>query len=176
MSSPEDLSQAFLRAFQRIHRERMSGLPLINEALQVNVLGWRAWEGHRVGVLITPWSMNLVCVPGSGQGAGTERILGFPSGDYCFVDAEEPDIGSFAMCSLFSPVFEFDSQDAAEATASAALEALFDQRCSADARDKRKDRETTPPKTSMSRRDLLRGAFLRTDNSESPEADGGIPW
>jgi len=51
----------------------------------------------------------------------------FPSGSYDFVAGHEAGVGPCFSCSLFSPVFEFDSQEAAEATAMAALAAIMDE-------------------------------------------------
>jgi [NiFe] hydrogenase assembly HybE family chaperone len=50
-------------AFERIHRERMAGLPILHPKLRVAAVGGRAWRGHWLGVLVTPWCMNLVLTP-----------------------------------------------------------------------------------------------------------------
>ena len=124
------------------------------------------WVKDRVSVPETAfrltWSMNLVCVPGLGKGVGCEDVLAFPSGDYTFVDAEESGVGAFALCSLFSPVFELADQAAAEATAAAALDALFDRRHAAAPRGECQNSAVRHSSNSVSRRDLLRGAFLRS--------------
>lgn len=158
MDTPERLSDRFRQVFERVQRERMSGLGLMNPALRVAVVGWRDWEQRRVGVLLTPWTMSLVCVPGPGGGPGIEHSLRFPSGEYVFVEARETEIGGFALCSLFSPVFEFTDQAAALATASAALEALFDPRLAGE--QAQAPAESPPAERVLSRRELLRGAFL----------------
>ncbi len=58
--------------------------------------------------------------------AGTKLTRQFPAGAFEFIRASEDGIGPYQMCSLFSPVLEFESQEAALATADASLRALFD--------------------------------------------------
>lgn len=126
-----DPAGALLAAFTRIAATRMAGLPMNNPALSVAAVGFRAWEeGTLVGVLVTPWAINLVLVAAPG---GRELYLApdrretwaFPSGDYDFMGGDESECGAFQFCSLFSPAFEFDSQAAAEAMARDVMDALF---------------------------------------------------
>jgi [NiFe] hydrogenase assembly HybE family chaperone len=135
------------QAFERVRTERMAGLPLLNERLRVEALGFRDWQGIRVGALVTPWSINLVILPGPGATlstprAGETRAWVFPSGEYAFDSCEDPALGAYQQCSLFSPAFEFESHDDAVAAARAALEALFQP----------------PEPARLSRRGLLLGA------------------
>jgi [NiFe] hydrogenase assembly HybE family chaperone len=122
--------RALEQAFERVRMERMAGLPILNEQLRVEALGFRDWQAVRVGALVTPWSINLVILPGQGAPlpaarAGESRTWTFPSGEYAFDAGDDPALGAYAQCSLFSPAFEFASHDAAVAAARAALEALF---------------------------------------------------
>jgi [NiFe] hydrogenase assembly HybE family chaperone len=138
---------ALERTFERIRTERMAGLPFLNERLRVEALGFRDWQGVRVGALVTPWSINLVILPAPGttlaaSRPGEPRTWTFPSGEYAFDGHEEPTLGVYQQCSLFSPAFEFDSHDDAAAAARAALEALF----------------AVPAPARVSRRGLLLGA------------------
>ena len=41
----------------------MAGLPLLNEALSVEVVGFLEWRGMHLGVLVTPWCVNLMALP-----------------------------------------------------------------------------------------------------------------
>ena len=153
-------------AFQDIYAQRMQGLPFVNEALQVEAVGFRRWEGRWLGVLITPWFMNLVLLP---DAPGEWRSLpvrgdtsyAFPAGVFDFIGGFEPAIGEFQSCSLFSPVFEFQQHEAARATAEAALEALFDAgaRAGAEGPGTAPEERAKPPPTttSVSKRDFLRG-------------------
>jgi [NiFe] hydrogenase assembly HybE family chaperone len=116
-------------AFRRIETERMAGVAVLNPALHVQALGFARWEGHWLGVLITPWFMNLVLVPGAEAGwrsaADGQRIFRrFAAGDYAFLGGYEPEVGEFQTCALFSPMGCFTDQESACTVALAALPLL----------------------------------------------------
>jgi [NiFe] hydrogenase assembly HybE family chaperone len=144
--------------FATIARTRMAGLPIVNPALAVTVPLMRAHLGEWLGVLVTPWAISLVLLPGNG---GRFRPLAidetqtwkFASGEYDFIGNDEPGLGPYQSCSLFSPVLEFIDQESAEATARAALEAL-DCPATPDFVDNHERRPA------LDRRAFLRGAFL----------------
>ena len=128
---PEDLAAGLEAEFSRIQRERMADVPMLNPALRVEAVGFMAWEGYCLGILITPWFMNLMLLSPEGDAwsrlpSGTCISHRFPSGTYEFILGEEERIGHYLMCSLFSPVFEFQDQAAAVATAGAVMENLMD--------------------------------------------------
>lgn len=117
--------------FAHIHATRMQGLPFLNPALRVEAVGFHQRDGRWLGVLITPWFMNLMLMPdrpGDWHHVryGETVSYPFPSGVFEFIHAREPELGDYQICSLFSPVFEFADQDGARATALAVLTALFD--------------------------------------------------
>ncbi|MBK8338234.1 MAG: [NiFe]-hydrogenase assembly chaperone HybE [Sterolibacteriaceae bacterium] len=116
--------------FEHIWRTRMAQVPILNPKLQVDIVGWRAWQGEWLGVLVTPWSINLMLLPGSGgrfrKLAMDERqSWSFPSGSYDFMGGDEEGLGAYQICSLFSPVLQFDSHEQAVAAARAAIDALM---------------------------------------------------
>jgi [NiFe] hydrogenase assembly HybE family chaperone len=114
-----DAAGGLTAAFERIAATRMAGLPMNNPALRVAAVGFRHWaEDYLVGVLITPWAVNLVLLgDGLRLAADRRQSWDFPSGSYEFMGGEEPECGPFQFCSLFSPTFEFANQAAAEASA-----------------------------------------------------------
>jgi [NiFe] hydrogenase assembly HybE family chaperone len=117
-------------AFTRIERERMAGMAMLNPRLQVEAIGWRRWQGHWLGALLSPWFLNLVLVPGGHDGwtpaADGERVFHrFPAGDFAFLGNREPELGEFQSCSLYSPVDLFETQQAGRETALAALQMLL---------------------------------------------------
>src|SRR5208337_2948262 len=74
-------------AFRRIHATRMAGIPILNPSLQVETHGFRDWNGMRVGVLITPWSINLAVLREANSAVPALRLderraWVFPSGRY----------------------------------------------------------------------------------------------
>lgn len=129
LTGPAD-ALALARAFEAIHATRMAGLDFLNPRLRVAALGFRDWRGLRIGALITPWSINLVLLSGATESVpairrGDAHPWAFPSGVYGFLAHEEPGVGAYHQCSLFSPVTEFATQEDAEQAALAALEALM---------------------------------------------------
>jgi len=118
-------------AFRRIGATRMAGLPLNNSALQVQAVGFRPQaDGHLVGVLITPWAINLVILAASPSrelylAPDRRHTWDFPSGSYEFMGGEEPECGAYQFCSLFSPAFEFRDHASAVETAVAVMAALY---------------------------------------------------
>jgi [NiFe] hydrogenase assembly HybE family chaperone len=120
--------------FARIHETRMAGLPFVNPALRVEAVGFRRWEGLWLGVLITPWFMNLMLLPCAATEHawpqvryGESLAYRLPAGVFEFIRAQEPPLGDYQSCSLFSPMAVFADQAGARATAMAALAALFDE-------------------------------------------------
>ena len=116
--------------FQDVWHSTMRGLPIVNEALRVEAVGFRRQDGRILGVLISPWFMNLILLPDgedwSGLKAGEKEVVGFPSGDYEFLHNTRSLTGGYKACSLFSPMADFTSQKDAVAVAQAVLDALFD--------------------------------------------------
>lgn len=118
------------QTYRRIEQTRMQGLPFLNPALAVRALGFMPWAKNFVGVLITPWFMNLMLLPGeedwSELKVGDKVTHLFHSGAYEFTVGYEADFGRYQMCSLFSPMQQFVDQAAAEATAVEVMRGLFD--------------------------------------------------
>lgn len=126
-----DPSPELQRVFGEIAVTRMADLPICNPALQVEALGFRrTGDGHWAGAMLTPWAINLLCLPGEAANwpdlkACSKHVWCFPSGDYEFTVAEEERLGNYHLCSLFSPALEFETHAQAQLTALAAAHALF---------------------------------------------------
>lgn len=122
---------ALQRRFEHILHTQLNGVPLLNPALRVQAVGFRPWSAHWLGVLVTPWFMNLMLLPRERAqwpevGARESRHYVFPAGVFEFIGGRDAVLGSYQACSLFSPMFEFADPAAAHDTAVAALAALFD--------------------------------------------------
>jgi [NiFe] hydrogenase assembly HybE family chaperone len=118
--------------FRDIHMNKMRDTPFVNRSLSVEAVGFRAWHARALGVLIAPWFMNLIVIPGHGEDwsgfkVGEKRTFVFPSGDYEFIFSSRPPVGAYFACSLFSPMTEFSSQLQAADTARAVIAVLFDE-------------------------------------------------
>ena len=158
--------------FARIHETRMAGLPFLNPALRVEAVGFRRWQGMWLGVLITPWFMNLLLLPADTAGDAWPRVrygeslaYRLPAGVFEFIRAQEPPLGDYQSCSLFSPMAAFADQAGARATAVAALTALFDEGTRAGVEGPGTSlagpaaAPATPEASPPSRRDFLRGRW-----------------
>lgn len=126
-SSPADAVEA---AFFRIQRENMADVPILNPALCVEAIDFQTWKGHWLGIVLTPWCMSMLLVPGSdadwiSTGENKRRFVKFPIGDLAFLGSDEAELGEYQSCSLFSPMDRFSSQAEAVATARASMLALL---------------------------------------------------
>lgn len=129
-------------AFRVIECTRMQGLPMLHPGLQVEALGFaplvcaqpepeaepQAFDGRAaLGILITPWFMNLILLPQDDAPAlavGRVRACVIGGARFEFIGAHEESFGAYAICSLFSPMFEFADHAAARATAEEVLKML----------------------------------------------------
>jgi [NiFe] hydrogenase assembly HybE family chaperone len=121
-------SVARLVEYYRQAAVRMRGLPICNAALAVEDVAFREHDGRLVGVIVTPWFMNLTVLPAPADLAawrkGEAVRISFPSGVYDFVvgDGGEP----IATRSLFSTMRDFSGPDDAREAARAAADSLFE--------------------------------------------------
>ncbi len=168
------VAQQLEAVFNDIAATRMAGLPICNETLRVQAVGFREWQQNWLGVLITPWTISLVLLPGAGGlralGADEKQAWDFPSGKYEFMGLNEPALGNCQVCSLISPVNDIGRHEDAVAIAGQVMEALFqaphaDSEHAADSKQSfeaaRLKGEPVLDKT-LSRRAFLRGNFLGT--------------
>ncbi|MCQ8130367.1 [NiFe]-hydrogenase assembly chaperone HybE, partial [Methylomonas rivi] len=140
----EQIKSALEATFNEILATRMRGLPLLNPALAVRALSFGLVNRDWLGVLITPWCMNLLLLPTTDsawitQPPGNKFEHAFPYGSFEFTMARETQLGSYAQCSLFSPMFQFENQTAAVTAGQSALQALLSH----------------PAPRAVSRRDML---------------------
>jgi [NiFe] hydrogenase assembly HybE family chaperone len=125
-----DPSLRLVDAFRAV-ATRMDGLAFINPALDVEAVGFAPWQGHWLGVLLTPWFMNLILAPRDVASwrpllPGEKRRYPFPAGAFDFIGARDDLAGEYQMCSLFSPLLHFDDQETARLVANLARDALLD--------------------------------------------------
>lgn len=116
--------------FQHIRETRMAGIELLNPNLRVETVEFRSTQYGCLGVLITPWFVNLVLLPEGSDAfdplpAGTRRYYDFPAGQLQFIGNVEEGLGEYQSCSLISPPKDFRSQQMAVDAAAAAILTLF---------------------------------------------------
>ncbi|RRJ83663.1 [NiFe]-hydrogenase assembly chaperone HybE [Aestuariirhabdus litorea] len=112
------------KVFNEVLEQRMQDMPLINRRVAVEAVGFEEWEGHWLGVLITPWFINLLLLRKDGSpwpqlelGKGNEINIAFPQGVYRFSPREETGVGRYLCCSLMSPLQEIKSHEEARGLA-----------------------------------------------------------
>lgn len=123
-----DPSLLIEQTFAAIATGAMRDVPILNPALRVEAVGFRVWEDHWLGVLVTPWTIGLMLLPkrlAAAPPPGSVRSYRFPSGSYDFLGGFHAALGGYWTCSLFSPPAEFADQDGARQVAHEVLTALF---------------------------------------------------
>lgn len=124
----ENFAKALEACFSDIAVTRMAGVPILNPKLAVEAVAPRDFGNGHLTILVTPWFMNVIMqAPNDGEdiGVGTKRIFALPAGRFEFIRGREDRVGGYWMCSLFSPMFEFEDQAAAVATAANVMDELF---------------------------------------------------
>jgi [NiFe] hydrogenase assembly HybE family chaperone len=154
-SDPTRLIEA---TFARIAVERMAGLPILNPALMVAAVDFRPWREYWIGVLVTPWFMNLLARPVAEDNAPdlSRRVFDLPSGNYEFTVSREDGLGVFLSCPMISPMSQFAGQDDAMAVAHAIMQQVFQPTATTDS--------AATPGSTLSRRGFL-SAFLPADKA-----------
>ena len=115
--------------FRRIETERMQDVPMPNAALRVEAVGFSHWSEHWLGMLITPWSINVMLLPGErsawqGVADGARVFYRFACGDFAFVGGHEPEVGEYHSCALYTRMGELSDQNMARDVAQTALGVL----------------------------------------------------
>lgn len=144
----EDPSAALTRHFMWLRDTRMAGLPFLNDAVGVCVADCRRIEGDWLAALVTPWSIQLVLLPGGGtlwqdSAAGVRRAIALPVGELVFIgelddhgdergaavvdggNAAAGGVPAFLYCPLVSPLDHVADTAAACAIARDALAAAL---------------------------------------------------
>jgi len=118
--------------FSDIHKQRMQGLPFINAQLEVEAIGFREFQDFEIGVLITPWFMNLILLPSADVRTSIDqghRINAcFPSGDIEFTAAQDEELGLYFSAVLFSTVTDIPDHATARDLATEVMKGLFESK------------------------------------------------
>lgn len=131
MDAARHTDEALITAYRAVAAGDMSTLPGFNPRLRLEAVGFRSWEGHRIGVLIAPWFMNLVLLPGprddwsrlAGQESSEWKL---PAGPYQFNPCELPGVGLHLTAPLFTDLTGFPDQATARAVGVEVMRRLFE--------------------------------------------------
>jgi [NiFe] hydrogenase assembly HybE family chaperone len=157
----------------RAYRDRvqpcMCGLPVYNAALRVEAVGFEVFKGRLCGVLVTPWFMNLVLLPGADDdwaalASGKTVKVTFPAGDYHFKLSVPEGIDAHLSLPLFTTVQAIPDQHTACSIATEVLRRLYEatgEQALADPVESELDHSVS--QRTLSRRELLRGRLLAED-------------
>lgn len=113
--------------YEEIAERSMRDLPVFDPRLSVEAVGFTTVGDRVVGVLATPWFMNLVVCdrpdgpPAASAAKGATVTHALPGGDFCFVVGAVEGFGRLDSASLFSPMFGFEDAATVRATAQAAI-------------------------------------------------------
>ncbi len=130
MNNLQQISDTLEQSFKRIHKENMQGIPILNPAIDVQALGFQEWQGRVLGVIITPWLMNLVLLPAEGEdwsqmALGHKQPHEFPSRSYKFMINDIEGIGPCQTYSMCSPMRDFSTHQQAVQVAQDFLDGLM---------------------------------------------------
>ncbi|MCP4935312.1 MAG: [NiFe]-hydrogenase assembly chaperone HybE [bacterium] len=116
--------------FNRVLKEDMIGLPLLNTHIEVETVCFQIYDERPMGVIICPWLMSLVIFPKegddwSGLKIGDRQDHEFPSGDQKFLVNEYEGIGVCQSMAIHSPMVDFKSHEHARLTAHVFMKKLM---------------------------------------------------
>lgn len=125
-----EFTRRLVQRFRWIGDQRMSDLPIYHPVLQVEAIDFEKSDEGWLGVLITPWFMNLILFPMEHDTLNDVQIgdrlhVHLPSGEHSFMVGEDEELGRYRFLPLASPMLGYSGQDAARQAARAALHRLL---------------------------------------------------
>ncbi len=129
-SEASELAARLEEHFRDIYIRCMKDVPICNEALDVAAVGFRRFGDFSLGIVLTPWFMNIVAAPRAGaakveERPGATKTLALPAGNIDFLATDLDGFDRLLFASLFSPMQDFVDHAAALATAQNAMEAVM---------------------------------------------------
>ena len=122
--------QALIELFQRVDAG-MRDIPIYNEKIAIEAIGFRPFgEGEVLGVVLTPWFMNMIMLPIEPVRMDMAKIgrivsVELPAGKRIFAVGGDGTIGLYKAHSLHSPVLNFTLPGQAQAEARRMLALLM---------------------------------------------------
>ncbi|MDB1122375.1 [NiFe]-hydrogenase assembly chaperone HybE [Vibrio algarum] len=101
--------------FNDIHANQMHELPFVNKKLKVKAVGFSLYESDWLGVLLTPWTLSIILIPGpnrvwQSRTVGDKIGIRLPSGDYSFTYGAHEQLGNYLASSIMSPLQDMKNQ------------------------------------------------------------------
>ncbi len=152
--------------YQAVYENTMKGMPICNDAIKIEAIGFQLWEKQWLGILVTPSFTNLLILRQQDQAwptfklaKGNEQFISFPVGDIKFTPRFEPELGSYLCCSLVSPMNECPSHQQAVIDAKTALRQLIQIPIISKTVDNTKE-ENSDSENALSQHQKSRRSFL----------------
>jgi [NiFe] hydrogenase assembly HybE family chaperone len=116
--------------YGQVWQTRMMDMPFVNAALQVEAIGFARHDGDWLGVIVTPWFLNLFLLNGGGSlwqdvSAGQRRLVNLPCGALQFIADDDPDLGLYQYCPLIAAVGTLSDHATAHQAALDAMQAVL---------------------------------------------------
>jgi [NiFe] hydrogenase assembly HybE family chaperone len=113
----------------RCFREHTEPEGPVNSLLNCTGVGFARCQGDWLGVVITPWCMDLVLLPGGGTlwgdiPAGQRRYVELPLGAVAFTAAEDPQLGHYQHAPLVATVASLPDMATATRLANQAMRGI----------------------------------------------------
>lgn len=157
----DDPQPALLRHFRNVLETRMSGLPFLNPDINVAVVECQRVAGDWLAGVVTPWSLQLVLLPGGGSlwhdtPVGGRQVVALPAGELVFIgDEGEARLPAFQYCPIITPIQHIADHEVAIST----MQDIWAAMLTAPPVEPATPVATPPAPMSTSRRAFLRGAF-----------------
>ena len=124
----EDRITKLVDRFTHIGESGMRDLPIYNHNLEVEAVGFQLTDKGWLGVLITPWFINVILLPEQKQAAslplGAKLSHELASGEHEFSVGEDDELGYYDFITLASPNLKYKTQQMAHDAAMKALTKL----------------------------------------------------
>ncbi|MEO5338591.1 MAG: [NiFe]-hydrogenase assembly chaperone HybE [Magnetospirillum sp. WYHS-4] len=165
MTAMEERIAALVERFRAIGEANMKTLPIYNDRIEVEAVGFAPVAEGVLGALITPWFLNLMLLPAMPRPwepgrIGAKRTVGLPGGDLAFTVAGDEVVGYYESYSIRSPMQGVNGNVAARFLAEAALaKALTPPKPEDSALPEAPACERSHGDVDSARRNFLRGRF-----------------
>jgi [NiFe] hydrogenase assembly HybE family chaperone len=166
----EDRISKLVERFTHIGETAMRDLPIYNHNLKVEAVGFQPTDNGWLGVLVTPWFINVILLPEQRSAAtvplGDKVTHELASGEHEFSVGEDDELGRYDFITLASPTLNFKSQQAAREAAEKALAKLTTSPEEYQEQIPEQAVEfVSPEQKGKQRREFLRGLLRKGDTS-----------
>ena len=165
--SPAQAARQLEDCFTKIWKENMVGIQILNNDLVVEAVEFQHWNGRVIGMMVTPWFINLIMLPKEGENwkidkLGEREKFTFPQKECPVMINEIEEFGYCKTYSLYSPVNDFPNPEAARIAAAIFLRDLLDESKRVETSYCEEQIERYLNKEEMVHRDELKKQFSET--------------